>query len=123
MYKVRVSDMFSAAHYLRNYKGKCENLHGHNWKVFVEVSGTELDRAGMLVDFGVLKKGLREILGELDHKNLNEEVLYFKTKNPSAENISRYVFDKMNGFLNGRPGKISSVSVHETENNVCTYSE
>lgn len=93
MYQVRVETSFSAAHFLRDYHGKCENLHGHNYKVFVHVEGKNLDEGGMLLDFSVLKKALREVSSELDHKNLND-FDYFD-QNPSAERIATYIYEKL----------------------------
>lgn len=93
MYQVRVEASFAAAHFLRDYHGKCENLHGHNYKVFVHVEGKTLDTGGMLLDFSVLKRALREVCGGLDHKNLND-FEYFD-QNPSAEKIATYIYEKL----------------------------
>ena len=72
MFEVRVEDDFAAAHFLKDYHGKCENLHGHNYKVFVHVEGNSLDEGGMLIDFSVLKRELKNVLSCLDHTNLND---------------------------------------------------
>lgn len=93
MYQVRVEASFAAAHFLRDYHGKCENLHGHNYKVFAHVEGKTLDTGGMLLDFSVLKRALREVCGGLDHKNLND-FEYFD-QNPSAEKIATYIYEKL----------------------------
>lgn len=93
MYQVRVETSFAAAHFLRDYHGKCENLHGHNYKVFVHVEGERLDEGGMLLDFSVLKKALREVCGAIDHTNLND-FEYFD-QNPSAERIATYIYEKL----------------------------
>ena len=93
MFEVRVEAGFSAAHFLRDYHGKCENLHGHNYKVFAHARGTELDQGGMLLDFSVLKKTLRAVCKELDHTNLNN-IEEFK-QNPSAERIAMYIFRRI----------------------------
>ena len=98
MYTVCVEDWFAAAHYLRNYHGKCENPHGHNYRVKVYVSGKNLDKGGMLIDFSVLKKHLKSVLENLDHHDLNSTP-YFKEQEPSAENISRYIFDSLKTLL------------------------
>ncbi len=121
MYTIKVTDSFSAAHFLRHYKGKCENMHGHNWKVFVEMEGTKLDEAGMLIDFGIVKSELKNILETLDHKILNEEVEFFKTYNTSAEHIARYIFEMMEKKIIHPHARVSSVTVYETETSACTY--
>ena len=92
MYKLRVEADFSAAHFLSHYRGKCENLHGHNYRVRLWVRGTELDDAGMLADFSLLEKALKETLGALDHSNLNDMQVF--QDDPSAERIARFIFKK-----------------------------
>lgn len=94
---------FAAAHFLKDYHGKCENLHGHNYKVYVHVRGEVLDDGGMLMDFSILKKNLREICKILDHTNLNElkdsqDTLIFDN-NPSAERIATYIYNKLRNAL------------------------
>jgi 6-pyruvoyltetrahydropterin/6-carboxytetrahydropterin synthase len=125
MYTISVYQYFSAAHFLREYKGKCEKLHGHNWKVTVGVAGGTLDAAGLLVDFGVVKKELAGILAGLDHRVLNDEVEFFRDNNPSAENIARYVFGLMKKGLAPSAGTaaVKSVTVDETETSSCRYEE
>lgn len=123
MYHIRVEGSFSAAHFLRNYKGKCENMHGHNWKVHVTMTGTQLDEAGMLIDFGIVKKELKLVLENLDHKVLNDEVEFFRAHNTSAEHIARYIFEMLKGSLAHPHARIASVTVFETETSSCTYSE
>lgn len=91
MYEVRVEADFAAAHFLRDYNGKCENLHGHNYKVLAHVRGKNLNEGGMLLDFTYLKGSLRKICKELDHTNLNDNPFF--EQNPSAERICRYIFD------------------------------
>ena len=91
MYEVRVEANFAAAHFLKDYHGKCENLHGHNYKVFAHVRGSKLDSGGMLLDFSVLKSTLRNVCNKLDHSNLNDNP-YF-CQNPSAERIAEYIFN------------------------------
>lgn len=93
MYEIRVTADFCAAHFLRDYNGKCENLHGHNYKVYAHVCGTELDQGGMLLDFTKLKSALRKVCGKLDHTNLND-ISFFKN-NPSAERIAGYVYAEL----------------------------
>ena len=93
MYEVSVDETFAAAHNLRNYKGKCENLHGHNYKVRVTLSGKELDSTGLLYDFVHLKQVIQGVIRSLDHIYLNE-FPPFDVLNPSAENIARYIYDE-----------------------------
>ena len=100
MYEVTVEDTFSSGHYLRNYKGKCERPHGHNYRVRVTLSGEELDHAGLLLDFKDLKEVLRPVVNYLDHQMMNE-LEPFTTLNPSAENIAKYFFDQTNAHLKG----------------------
>lgn len=124
MFEVRVEDDFAAAHFLKDYHGKCENLHGHNYKVFVHVEGNSLDEGGMLIDFSVLKRELKSVLSCLDHTNLND--IQFFEQNPSAERIACYIYLKlvenlkeknMDFSLSSSNGKISKVDVFETEKN------
>ena len=121
MYTVCVEDWFAAAHYLRNYHGKCENPHGHNYRVKVYVSGKQLDKGGMLIDFSILKKHLKNVLEALDHHDLNSTPC-FKELEPSAENISRYIYDSLKTFL---PVGVhmAGVEVSETEKNSVLYQE
>ena len=124
MYTLTVEGNFSSAHQLRGYRGKCENLHGHNWKVVLGVRGEELDDIGLLIDFTVLKSMLKEILDGLDHTNIND-IPYFTRHNPSAENIARYIAEKFRTALAERGfTKISmdSVTVWESETSRCTFS-
>ena len=98
MFEVTVEDTFSAGHYLRNYRGKCEKPHGHNYRVRVTLSGAQLDQAGLLLDFKELKDVLRPAINYLDHEMINE-LEPFTTMNPSAENLAKYFFDEINGRL------------------------
>ena len=91
MFEVRVTADFAAAHFLRDYNGKCENLHGHNYKVYAHVRGPELNEGGMLLDFSKLKAALRQVCKELDHTNLNDKPVF--DQNPSAERIAMYIYD------------------------------
>ena len=93
MYKVRVEAEFAAAHFLSHYRGKCEKLHGHNYRVRLWLRGEELDEGGMLVDFALLKKTLNEALGPLDHSNLNDMEIF--QNDPSAERIARFVYEQV----------------------------
>jgi 6-pyruvoyltetrahydropterin/6-carboxytetrahydropterin synthase len=118
MYSIKVEGNFSSAHNLRGYKGKCEDLHGHNWKVEVLVASAKLDKIGMVMDFKFVKKSLADILERLDHKYLNK-LDYFKRVNPTSENIARYIFDK----LRSRLPQMVSVTVWENPASRATYDE
>ena len=119
MYTVRVEDGFAAAHFLTRYHGKCERLHGHNYKVFITASGPDLDDGGMLLDFGLMKAALRRITGELDHSSLNDHAA-FSDGCPSAERIARFVFDRMQAEM--PDARFTLVEVYETDRNRATYS-
>ncbi len=118
MYKVRIENSFAAAHFITDYNGKCENLHGHNYKVRVHAIGDELGKGGMLVDFGILKKALKTVFKTIDHSNLNDNP-YFSDGNPSAERIAEYIFIELKKQLTNV--LISEVEVFETEKNVASY--
>lgn len=127
MHKIQITVYFSAAHFLRGYKGKCENLHGHNWKVEVMISRPSLDSLGMVMDFGDLKKEVKGMLDKLDHRNIND-LDYFsaqggKGHNPSSENIARYVFCELKKEIASRSCKLEEVRVWETENSCAVYHE
>ena len=119
MYSVSVRSHFSSAHNLRGYKGKCEDVHGHNWNVELVARSETLDRTGMVADFKDLKRILKQCLEELDHKNLND-LEYFSKVNPTSENIARYVHEKVSGMAEGLD--ISKVTVWETDTSSATYS-
>ena len=131
MFEVRVTADFAAAHFLRDYNGKCENLHGHNYKVYAHVRGSKLNEGGMLMDFSKLKGALREVCGQLDHTNLNDLAVF--DNNPSAERIAMYIYDgivsllKKEGIdLSYAAGKedavLYCVDVFETETSRARYS-
>jgi len=119
MYTVRIEDGFAAAHFLTRYHGKCERLHGHNYKVLVTAAGTELDEGGMLVDFGILKGALRKVIAELDHTSLNDHPA-FSDGAPSAERIARFIHDRMRSEV--PDARLTLVEVFETDRNRATYS-
>jgi 6-pyruvoyltetrahydropterin/6-carboxytetrahydropterin synthase len=120
MFRIKVFSDFSSAHNLRGYQGKCEELHGHNWKVELAVISEDLDDLGMVADFKQLKKTLNEVLGCLDHKYLND-VEHFSSVNPTSENIARFIHDEI---LKKRPEwQRCEVTVWETENSSATYSK
>ncbi len=120
MYRLTVSSQFAAAHNLINYQGKCEALHGHNWKVEATVEGRELDAAGMLVDFGLIKKRLNEALAQLDHAYLNE-LPAFREGSPSSERMARFVHDHLAAGLDAPGVRVVSVSAWETETSQAVY--
>jgi 6-pyruvoyltetrahydropterin/6-carboxytetrahydropterin synthase len=125
MFQITVEDTFAAGHYLRNYRGKCENPHGHNYKVRVTLCGEELDRAGLLLDFKDLKEVMRDVVDRLDHQMMND-LEPFKVVNPSAENLAKYFYDetqkKLCSVSNGRV-RVKDVTVWETETTTATYFE
>lgn len=122
MFEAMVQVSFSAAHRLRDYEGKCESLHGHNWKVEAVVGDGRLDDVGMVIDFRDLKAKLTQILRDLDHTNLNE-LPYFKEVNPTSENLARYLYLKLSGLIKKEGLKVKRISVWETDSSCATYSE
>jgi len=117
MFEIEVFSNFSAAHRLRGYKGKCENIHGHNWKVGIAVSSDRLNKIGIIIDFKDVKKQLGDVLKKLDHKNLNS-LAYFKKVNPTSENLAKFIYEQLKKRL-----PVSSVSVRETDDSRATYTE
>ncbi len=125
MYEVTVEETFSSGHYLRNYKGKCENPHGHNYRVRITLAGDALDHAGLLVDFKDLKSVMKHVIDYLDHQMIND-LEPFTTLNPTAENLSKYFYDESNKKLGERTGgrvKVSRVTIWETDTSIATYYE
>ena len=122
MYHVTIETHFSAAHFLRNYHGRCENLHGHNWKIEVTVSSDRLDEAGMALDFSILKEKTKAILEQLDHRNLNE-IEPFTEINPSSENIANFLFKRLTQNLRDDPVTLTRVTVWESQNSKASYSQ
>jgi len=120
MYLTAITASFSAAHYLREYEGKCENLHGHNWKVEVTVESSSLDRAGMGLDFRVLKQRTGEVLAALDHGVLNE-LPAFTDMNPSSELIARHIFTELQPAVDGDRVRLRAVRVWESESSWAEY--
>ena len=125
MFEVTVERSFAAGHYLRNYKGKCENPHGHNYRIRVTLAGERLDHAGLLVDFKDLKDVMKETIERLDHQMMND-VEPFTTLNPSAENLAHFFFaetnKKMVKLTNDRV-HVKEVTVFETDTTTATYRE
>ena len=120
-YEVMIERDFSSAHQLRGYKGKCENLHGHNYKLEIYAKGDELNNIGLLIDFVELKKAADEIVKYLDHRNLNELPPFDDELNPSAENIARYVLEYLNSQVEDERVTVHKVRCFETPTSVATY--
>ncbi len=124
MFEITVDESFAAGHALRGYKGKCENVHGHNYKVRVTLEGKELDAVGLLYDFHDLRKIVRDLIQALDHKFMNE-IPPFDVENPSAENMAKYFYRGVKKHLPAEPNgvRVQQVTVFETEATTATYKE
>lgn len=121
MFEITIEETFAAGHALRNYHGKCENVHGHNYRCQVMVEGADLDDIGLLVDFVELKKVVHGVLDKLDHQWLNEYPPFDKL-NPSAENMARYIYEQVSGNLKPRPDvKVGWVKLWETDTASAVY--
>ena len=122
MYELMVETNFSSAHQLRGYKGECEKLHGHNWKVQVHVIAEKLNELDMAIDFHELKDFVGEVIAPLDHGFLND-LFPFTEKNPSSENIAKWIFDSLKKKINDDNLRLSAVTVWESEVTSATYFE
>jgi 6-pyruvoyltetrahydropterin/6-carboxytetrahydropterin synthase len=125
MFEVSVEDSFAAGHALRGYRGKCENPHGHNYKVQITLHGEHLDHIGLLFDFKDLKIAMNEVIERLDHKFIND-IAPFTEMNPSAENMAKYFYDEMNVLLRDRTQgrvQVKQVKMWETDTTAATYFE
>ena len=125
MYEVTVEAGFSSGHYLRNYRGKCENPHGHNYKVRVTLAGRDLDETGLLLDFKLLKQVLRPVIDRIDHQMLND-IEPFIEINPSAENIAHYFYQQTNlqlAEMTAGRVRVKDCTIYETETTTATYYE
>lgn len=120
MYEICKEVQFAAAHLIRGHPGKCSRLHGHNWRIRLSVSCEELDEFGIGIDFSDIKEVLHAIIGELDHRNLND-LAAFATLNPTAENIAKLVFEVASRRLTSGTRRVSKVEVWETPTSVVTY--
>jgi 6-pyruvoyltetrahydropterin/6-carboxytetrahydropterin synthase len=120
MYELKVVADFAAAHQLKMVAKKCENLHGHNWKIEVCVAGERLNDAGVLMDFGIIKTHLSDILASLDHKFLNE-LEYFKDGIPSSENIAHYIAKSLQKEIDGSTVKVTRVTAWESDSACATF--
>ena len=120
-FEVMIERNFSSAHQLRGYKGKCENLHGHNYKIEIYARGRELNNIGLLVDFVELKEAADDLVAYLDHKNLNELEPFVTEQNPSAENVARFILKRLAARIDDDRVQIYKVRCFETPTSVATY--
>ncbi len=120
MYELIVEDRFESAHNLREYKGKCESLHGHNWRVQAFLRGENLTKQGFVMDFKEIKLYLKDIISRLDHTYLNK-IPPFKKDNPTSENIARYIFKKLASRLKSKKITLYKISVWESETSCASY--
>lgn len=122
MYEILVQAEFSSAHSLRGYQGKCEAVHGHNWKVVARIGAEELDHLGMVVDFKVLKEELQKVLEGFDHKYLND-IPPFDAINPSSENLARHIFRELKRAMGARRLQVIKITVWESDTSAGSYWE
>ena len=122
MYELTIETSFASAHQLRGYKGKCEKLHGHNWKVQISVTAERLNEIDLAIDFHELKKTANDIISPLDHAMLND-IFPFTEKNPSSENIARWIFESIKKRINDDNVRISAVTVWESDTASASYYE
>jgi 6-pyruvoyltetrahydropterin/6-carboxytetrahydropterin synthase len=121
MFEVTVEQTFAAGHALRNYHGKCENVHGHNYRVQITVAGEHLDGIGLLVDFLELKRAMNEVIQYLDHRFIND-LPPFDVLNPSAENLAKYFHEQVSaGLKHEAPVRVAEVKVWETDTSAAVY--
>ncbi|TAN39394.1 MAG: 6-carboxytetrahydropterin synthase QueD [Nitrospirae bacterium] len=122
MFEVTIEVSFSAAHQLRGYKGNCENMHGHNWRVQVNVMAERLNEIDIALDFRDLKRIAREIIAPLDHAFLND-IFPFTEKNPSSENIAKWIYDSLKKKINDEVLRVAAVTVWESDTASASYYE
>lgn len=120
MYQLFVEEHFDAAHYLRNYHGKCENLHGHRFKVIARLEATKLEENGLAYDFAQLKRQLREVLAQFDHACLNDVPPFDKIE-PSCENIAATIYGKLQPYFSGSPVTLACVEAWESPTSGVAY--
>lgn len=120
MFEISIKSHFCGAHRLKGYQGKCARLHGHNWEVEIFLRGNKTNRLGLLVDFKTLKELLGEVLEGLDHRNLNQ-LPAFKKENPTAENIARFIFNKLSPKIRRAAGRLHCVRASETPGAAAGY--
>ena len=122
MFKLVVKKEFSSAHILHGHPGDCKRMHGHNWLVEAEVQGNNTNEIGMVIDFKDIKNNLQEIISMLDHQILND-LEPFVDRNPTAENISKYIYKELSNNINTDNIKVSKIKLWETNNSAVTYTE
>lgn len=122
VYTLKVLTEFASAHTLTNYPGACARMHGHNWKVELEVTATRLDDIGIAIDFKTMKREANKVCDELDHRYLNE-IPPFDQINPTAENLAAYLYQRLSETINGDYVKVSAVTLWETDRACVRYSE
>ena len=122
MFKLVVKKEFSSAHILNGHPGNCKRMHGHNWLVEAEVQGDNTNEIGMVIDFKDIKNNLKEIISNLDHQFLND-LEPFINENPTAENISKYIYKELSNNINTDNIKVSKIKLWETSNSAVTYTE
>jgi 6-pyruvoyltetrahydropterin/6-carboxytetrahydropterin synthase len=121
MFEVTIEESFSSGHALRNYRGKCENVHGHNYRCQVSIQGEKLDEIGLLVDFVELKRVVHSVLDRMDHQWLND-FPPFDVLNPSAENMAKFIYDEISSGLQGKNGiRVAAIRLWETDTASATY--
>ena len=121
LFEVMIERNFSSAHQLRGYRGKCENLHGHNYRIEIYARGRELNNIGLLVDFVELKAAADEVVNYLDHRNINELPPFDEELNPSAENLARYILERVSSRVGDERVQVYKVRCFETPTSVATY--
>lgn len=122
LYTLKILTEFAAAHSLRNYPGDCARLHGHNWKVEVEVTARELDKLGIAIDFKTIKAVARDVCNELDHRYLNE-LAPFDRINPTAENLAAHIYRRMGEKINDQRVRVHAITIWETDRASVRYTE
>jgi len=122
MFELKIITQMACAHQLREFEGRCENLHGHNWKIEVFVTGKELEPNGILMDFKRIKTTTEKVIDELDHQFLND-LEVFREVNPSSENIARYIFKALGRALDSRTVRVSKVTAWESDTACASYTE
>jgi 6-pyruvoyltetrahydropterin/6-carboxytetrahydropterin synthase len=122
MFELTIETYFSAAHQIRGYRGECEKLHGHNWKVQVHVVAEKLNEIDIVIDFHELKRLTEEVVAPLDHSFLND-IFPFTEKNPSSENIAKWIYDSLRKKINNGNNHLSAVTVWESETSSAAYFE
>ena len=120
MYEITVLSHFSGAHRLRHLHGRCEALHGHNWKIEATVAANRLGKEGVTLDFGILKQKLGSVVKQIDHVYLND-LPYFRKAEPSSENIAKYIFDRLKKELKMHRARLKKVTAWESETSCATY--